>query len=221
MEVTEEIKNATIVELIEYISWKEEYPSESKAAFNEFFFRFEGDLKKMAEIACLKWKYSETVALDIVKCTLNRVWKYPTFDPYKSKAKTPEKGVKLWLHKIVYTQLANYHNKGFCHEPDKETDLSLIYTIDDLAENIATSKESKDKLVLSLQIVEKALSKLSDKHKTIYLTYKLYSTNESSYIPRIVSKKLQDQLGLVPASIRKYKQEANQIVELFLTNFNG
>lgn len=220
MELTQEIKSASSLDLMDYIGWKDDYPEESKAAFEEFFLRFEQDVKKMAEVACSKWDYNEVVALDIVKCVFQRVWKYPTYDHEKSKAKKVDSGIKLWLHRIVYTQLVNYDNKGCCSETDNESDLSLIYSIDDLANEIATSDDNKKTLLHTLEIIDKALSQLSPKHKIIYLTYKLYAPDDKDYIPRTVSKKLQDQLGLVPASIRKYKEEANKFVKSYLSQIN-
>jgi hypothetical protein len=62
---------------------------------------------------------------------------------------------------------------------------------------------------------------ISHKHKIIYLTYKLYCPDGKTYIPRAVSKKLQEELGLAQGSIRKYKEEANKIVETYLTRING
>lgn len=220
MELISEIKQATDLELIEYIGWKIEYPQESEAAFDEFYNRFHLDIKKMAEVACSNWGYNEVIALDIVKCTLQRVWKYPSYKHEKSKATKTDSGIKLWLHRIVFTQLANYFNKGFCFEPDIETDLCIINSIEELADNISTSENNKSTLLKKLEIVDEALSQLSDKHKIIYLTYSLYAPDDKTYIPRSISKKLQDQLGLVPASIRKYKEEAKKNVNSYLSQIN-
>jgi hypothetical protein len=72
-----------------------------------------------------------------------------------------------------------------------------------------------------MKVVEEALSHLTHKHKVIYLTYKLYCPDDKSYIPRAVSKKLQEELVLTQGSIRKYKEEANKIVATYLTRING
>jgi hypothetical protein len=149
------------------------------------------------------------------------VWKYPSYDQEKSKSKDINKGIKLWLHRIVYTQLANYKNKGFCYEADKETDLSLIETIEELVEGYSVPDEKKRLILKKMSVVDEALSQLTQKHKIIYLTYKLYCPDGKTYIPRAVSKKLQEELGLAQGSIRKYKEEANKIVETYLTRING
>lgn len=221
MEIAEEIKTACSLDLFEYISWKTDYPYEAANAFKEFTFRFERDVIRMSEFACSKWGYDETVAFDISNCVFQRVWKYPSYKQEKSKNEDINKGVKLWLHRIVYTQLANYKNKGFCYEADKETDLTLIETIEDLVESFGVADEKKRIVLKKMKVVDEALSQLTPKHKIIYLTYKLYCPEDKTYIPRSVSKKLQEELRLAQGSIRKYKEEANKIVATYLTRING
>lgn len=221
METAEDIKKTCSLDLFEYISWKTDYPDEAANAFKEFTFRFERDVMRMSEVACSKWGYDETVAFDISNCVFQRVWKYPSYKQNKSKSVDINKGVKLWLHRIVYTQLANYTNKGFCYEADKETDLTLIETIEELVEEFDVSIEKRRLILKRMKVVDEALSHLTHKHKIIYLTYKLYCPDGKAYIPRAVSKKLQEELALAQGSIRKYKEEANKIVATYLTRING
>jgi hypothetical protein len=221
METAEEIKTACSLDLFEYISWKTDCPVEAANAFKEFTFRFERDVMRMSEVACSKWGYDATVAFDISNCVFQRVWKYPSYKQEKSKSKDINKGVKLWLHRIVYTQLANYKNLGFCYEADNETDLTLIETIEELVEEFDVSIEKKRLILKRMKVVDEALSHLTHKHKIIYLTYKLYCPDGKTYIPRAVSKKLQEELVLTQGSIRKYKEEANKIVATYLTRING
>jgi hypothetical protein len=221
MVTTEEIKTVCSLDLIEYISWQVDHPDEAKNAFKEFSFRFDKDVIRMSEVACSKWGYDETIAFDIANCVFQRIWKYPSYDHKKSKSKDINKGIKLWMHRIVYTQLANYNNKGYCFEPDNETDLSVIYTIEDLVKEYAVPDDKKRAILKRMNVVDEALSLLTPKHKIIYLTYKLYCPDGKSYIPRPVSKKLQEELGLAQGSIRKYKEEAIKIVETYLIRING
>ena len=219
LEVIEEIKSVCSLELLTYIGWKEEYPSEAEIAFRVFCLRYDQAVLKAAEINCSKWGLTETVALDIVNCTFARVWKYPTYDHEKSNTKNIDNGIKRWLSKIVFTQLANYTNNGTCHEPDVETDLSLIYNLDELAEKSTHDEMSRIELRKQLSVLDEVINRLGEKHRIIYLTYKLY-THAGNNIPRPVSKKLQEELGLVPGSIRKYKEQANSEVENFLNQSN-
>lgn len=221
MEKAAEIKKVCSLDLFEYINWKVDYPNEAVNAFKEFSFRFERDVIRMSEVACSKWGYDETVAFDISNCVFQRVWKYPSYDQKKAKSTDINKGIKLWLHRIVYTQLANYKNKGFCYEADNETDLTLIETIEELVDKYSVPDENKKMILKKMSVVDEALSQLTQKHKIIYLTYKLYCPDNKNYIPRPISKKLQEELLLSQASIRKYKEEANKIVETYLTRING
>src|SRR5690606_25145159 len=113
------------------------------------------------------------------------------------------------------TQLANLHNKGICYQPDEETDLSLVYSFDELAERVSDSEESMTYLQKQLEVVQKALSGLSEKHKIIFLTYKLYE-QDGRYVPRSVTKRLREELNLVQPSIRKYKEEATKKLQEYL-----
>ena len=221
MEAIEEIKQANSLDLLEYISWKEEDLEVAKTAFDEFCIRYDQAVLKKAEIYCMKWNLSSTVALDITKCTLSRVWKHTTYDHNKSKTTNIDNGIKRWLSTIIFTQLANYTNKGTCFEPDKETDLSLIYNLDDYVENSTLDTLSKKALRQQLGGIEDVLNNLSKKQRVIYLTYMLYAPDENKNIPRGVSKKLQDELDLRPGSIRKYKFDAIKIVQNFLNPSNG
>jgi len=219
LELTKEIKDTACTDLLEFIGWKDEYPDEAKQAFHEFCYRYEEIIKKKAEIYCAKWNYNEVTALDITKCTLAKVWKYPTYNHEISKAKSIQKGITLWLSRIIFTQLASFHNAGTCFQPEVESDLSLVYTFDELAERTADSEESKRYLKKRLEIVSNALSKLSYKHKIIYLTYGLYE-QDGRYIPRQISKKLREELGLTQPSIRKYKEEAKKQIKAYLSMLN-
>jgi hypothetical protein len=215
LEVIEEIKSACSLDLLTYIGWKEEYPKEAGIAFRVFCLRYDQDVLKTAEIICSKWGLTETVALDIVNCTFARVWKYPTYDHEKSKTKNIDNGIKRWLSRIVFTQLANYTNNGTCHEPDIETDLSLIHDLDEFAEKSTNDEITRTELRKQLSVLDEVINRLGEKHRIIYLTYKLY-THAGNNIPRSVSKKLQEELDLVPGSIRKYKEQANKQIEKFL-----
>lgn len=217
----ENFKTSCSLDLFEYISWKKDYAEEAKKALTEFVLRFEKDVIRMSEVACSKWGYDETIAFDISQCVFQRVWKYPSYKQKESKSDDINKGIKLWLHRIVYTQLANYNNKGYCYEPDNETDLSIINSIEELIDKYDIPSERKRDIIKQMSVVDQALSLLSNKHKIIYLTYKLYCPKGNEYIPRAISKKLQEELILVPASIRKYKEEANQVVNEYLSKING
>lgn len=207
-------------ELIEYISFKEEFPEEAEKAFVIFCYRFQNDTIKTAEIYSNKYGYSEVEALDVANCAFARVWKYPTFDKNKSKAKDVDKGIKIWLHKIVFNELMKFGVKETCAEAD-ENDLDIIENIDELVTfTVGDEIEKKRDLKLRLEILERAMLGLSEKQKIIYLTYKAYENNGKN-IPRIVSQKLKERLNIAQSSIRVYKKEAIDHINNYLKSLNG
>lgn len=219
--VSDEIKKCSNVELMEYIALQNDFPTEAKEAFEVFCYRFEKELKEKSEIICAKWKYNEVVALDIVTCTFSRVWKYASFDPKKVKGKDMDKAILSWLFRIAQSQLANHHNKSTCYELAEDEDLSIITSVDELAERIGTTVEKKKELRKVLDFIEKALAPLSDKHLVIYLTYRAYERNGKRIVPHAVTAKLRENLGLVQHSVKVYKNAAYDLVDNYIKQNYG
>ena len=209
------------IDLLEYISWKSEYPQEAMDAFTIFCNRFQKDILEKAEIHCMKNGYSIDIAEMIANCTFERVWKYPSFTMDKAKSKDINKAILLWMYPIMRTQAILYFKENSCSEPSKEEDLSIIENMDGLIEYaVPDQPEKKKDLKMTLEVVDQALSQLSDKHRIIYLTYKAYEQKKKN-IPRSVSKQLQARLELTQNSIRVYKMEAIKHVENFIEKTNG
>ena len=118
-------------ELMEVLSWKNEFPQEAESAFIIFCSRYEKDLLQKAEIYCSKFNYSEVEALLVAQCTFARVWKYPTFSQEKAKSKNIDKAILMWMYPIMYTQIILLGKRNTCAEPSQEEELTLIYSIDE------------------------------------------------------------------------------------------
>lgn len=208
-------------ELLEYISFKEEFPSEAELAFIQFCFRFEKDLKRKSEIYCNKYGYSEVVALEIANCTFARVWKYPTFTKEKSKSKNLDKGILIWMCRILYTQMIKYGEQDTCAEPTEEEDLSLVTNADELLEKFdVPDSETKRSVSAKLKTIERALAKLSEKHRIIYFTYRAYE-KDGRKVPRSITKMLREKLLLTQKSVNTYNGDANRHVTNYLNFING
>lgn len=203
-------------ELIEYISFKEEFAEEAEKAFIVFCDRYQRDVLQKAEIYCNKFGYSEVVALEVATCAFVRVWRYHSFNVKKAKAKTIDKAILLWLYPIVYNEIIRYGERNTCIEPD-EADLPVINDINSLIEFSMVEDISKKKdLKVHLEILERAMMGLSEKQKIIYLTYKACEISGLKTIPRKLSKKLKEQLELTQNSIRVYKMQAIEKVNNYL-----
>lgn len=209
------------VELLEYISFKEEFLTEAQLAFVQFCYRFEKDLKRKSEIYCNKYGYSEVVALEIANCTFARVWKYPTFDKEKSKTKDLDKGILIWMYRILYTQIIKYGEQNSCAEPSEEEDLSIVTNAEELLKRFDTLElETKRVVVEKLRTIERALTRLSEKHRIIYFTYRAYK-KEGKNVPRPITKLLREKLSLTQKSVNTYYGDAQRHVTNYLNILNG
>ena len=218
-----DFENMDGAELLEYISFKNEFPNEAELAFSVFCYRYEKDLMQKSEIKCSKFGYNETIAYLAAKCTFDKVWKGAhTFNMKKANTKNVDKAILLWMYSILYTQILLFKDRDTCAQPTEEEDLSLIENIDELVsvyvpENLETRKELKE----NLSFLEKILQGLSQKHKIIYFTYLAYKPEKGKNIPRSVCKKLKEQLNLTYSSIGVYRKEATDLVNNYLDKVNG
>lgn len=211
MNNSQDLNNEATENLLEYIQWKDEpeYMEIAKEAFRVFTLRYQLELLKKLTPICKNWGYDKQVANELAYEAFNRIWKYPKFDLSKSKQKDYHKSITFYLFGIAKRVLADY-KKNETEEPNPFTgDEDLIRDFPDL-EMLEIGKERKAQLQKGYELLNEALSKLSPKHKIIYLTYKQYEsiTNDGYKLPRNLTKKLQDELDLTQNSIRVYKKQA-------------
>lgn len=213
-------------ELIEYVSFQNDYKNEAEIAFSVFCDRFQEKIFRKSEIYCNKFDLSEAVATYIVNCTFARVWKYHSFSKGKSKRSNVDAAIEIWLCKILYNEIVKYNTKNSCSEKDEE-DLPIIDNFDALVDYFIKCDDDEDDEVIErkrdlrkqLEDVDRALAQLSVKHRIIFLTYKAYGND--GYIPRKVSKALCERLELTQNSIRGYKRVAENHIKTYLTYLNG
>jgi hypothetical protein len=218
-----DFENMVGSELLEYISFKDEFPNEAELAFYVFCDRYQRDILQKSEIQCSKFEYNEAIAFLAAKCTFDKVWnKAHTFSMEKANTKNIDKAILLWMYKILYTQILLFKDRDTCAQPTEEEDLSLIENLDALVnvyapENLEKQKELKE----NLSFLERILQGLSLKHRIIYFTYLAYKPEKGKNIPRSVSNKLKEQLDLTQASIRVYRKDATDLVNNYINKVNG
>ncbi|MBI9062694.1 MAG: hypothetical protein JEZ14_11970 [Marinilabiliaceae bacterium] len=216
MDTREELRASSTLDLFDYIKWKDEDPEVAKMAFEEFCMKFHEVAYKKALYYCFKYKMPDTAADLIVQCAFNKVWSCNSYEHSKSKAKSVDSGVKIWLGSIIYSQTMEYVGKDICYQPDEESDLSLMYSIEDVVSH--REEYSKQNLLDGLLIVDKALSSLSEKHKVIYLTTIVYRVNRKN-VPSTINQRLQSELNLSEGSIRKYRKDATDTIKAYLEDY--
>lgn len=220
MNSCQDLNKETTESLLEYIQWKEEsdYSEIAKEAFRVFTFRFQIALSKKLIPICKNWGYDEQVATEIAYGTFERIWKYPKFDIAKAREKDYDKAIIFYLYKIAGRLLADY-KKSQEEDPNPFSgDEEIVRDFPDI-DNLEMGKERKAILKERFEHIQKALNRLTPKHKIIYLTYKQYEqdTKGGEYkLPRKLLKNLREELDLTQNSIRVYKKEAFDEVDNYL-----
>jgi len=216
-----DFEKITSIELLEYISFRNEFLVEAQNAFVQFCFRFEKELKRKSEIYCNKYGYSEVIALEIAHCTFARVWKYPTFKKEKAKSKDMDKAILLWMYPILYTQIIKYGKENTCAEPSEEEDLGIVNNAEELADKMnLPDLESKREIVAKLKTIERALTQLTEKHRIIYFTYRAYQ-KEGKKVPRTITALLREKLSVTQKSVNTYYGDADRHINNYLNIING
>lgn len=219
MSSIQDLEIETTEDLLEYIRWKNDpdYADQAKNAFRVFTFRFQLPLLKKLIPICKNWGYDEQVATEIAYDTFDRIWKYPKFDLSKAKQKDFNTAVLFYLYKIASHALADYKkNKEGTRNPFTGEE-EIIRDFPDI-ESLDYPKETMAKIRKRYDLIKNALSRLSPKHKIIYLTYKQYEeeTKEGFKLPRKLLKSLRTELDLTQTSIRIYRKEAFDKVDEYL-----
>lgn len=213
----QDFNNEPTEDLIQYIKWKTDpdYKEAAQAAFHAFCFRFGDDLAKKVEIICNRWGYDKHVAAEIANNVFSRFWKYPNYDHSKSKKKDIGTGVRFYLYAIAERELTNYYYKeqGIIASPyDGSEEIIYDFPEIDFSDYIP---EKRKELEQKFEIIKMALERLGEKHKVIYLTYQAHE-HPGHKLPRHLLQALRNELELAQATVRYYKNEAQQKINDYL-----
>jgi DNA-directed RNA polymerase specialized sigma24 family protein len=221
---SQDLNNEPTDNLLEYILWKDDpgYTEIAKEAFRVFTYRYQLDLHKKLIPICKNWGYDKQVASEIAYGTFEKIWKYPKFDFSKAKQKDYQTAIIFYLYGIARRLLADYKNSQDEEPNPFSGDEEIIREFPDI-ENMPIALERKAVLKERFEHVQKALDRLSPKHKIIYLTYKQYEaeTKDGYKLPRRLLKDMRTELNLTQSSIRVYKDEANKEVETYLNTYGS
>lgn len=226
MSYKQDLNNEPTESLLEYIQWQDEpdYAETAKEAFRVFTFRFQLNLQKKLIPICRNWGYDEQIASEIAYGTFERIWKYPKFDISKAKQKDNyDKAVSFYLYAIAGRLLADYKKSEKEEGSPFTGEEEIIREFPDI-ENMEIGKERKAIIQQRFEYIQNALSRLTPKHKIIYLTYKQYESeikNGEYKLPRKLLKDLRAELDLTQNSIRVYKKEAFDEVDKYLKTYGS
>ena len=183
----------------------------ARKAFYLFVSYFEIKIKKRVEILALKYGYNENVAFEAIRCAFNKVWLYPTFDMRKSSCTNEENAIIIWLVKIAFSQMCQFTRTGECARISEKEDLSVIENTEDFVDSFQVAGLDPLEKMQLIEIMEKKLSLLDEKHRIIYLTYKAYQRSGKK-LPRKLLEKLRKRLGLSQSAIRVNKKQACEAI---------
>lgn len=214
------MKNETKIDgvaLLRSISQRQQDPEGAKNSFALFASYFEPKVMKYAEIQAHKMGLSDDDAFEAVQCAFAKVWSYPSFNKEKSHCKKEENGIIVWLKKIIASQLFEYSKKGVCYQQNEEEDLSVIEDSVSFVDYCCVDGTTEEKIEY-VQQLESVISKLGEKHKIVFLTYRAYESNGKK-LPRKLLNKLRVRLGNISqTTIRVYKSEAYKALGLKTKN---
>ena len=210
----QEFETESTEDLMEFIRWRGDpaLAETAKDAFRAFCFRFQQDVTHKCRVIAGNWGYDERVGDIIAERTFRRFWLYGKFDKKKSHAKDIDTGVKLYLYRIAGRELSSYRKEQSSDFNPYTGDEEIVRDFPSL-EGISIEKRGELKRIQ--EIIEKALARLSPKHRVIYLTYKAHQLSGHS-MPRDLLKQLREELELTQASVQVYKKEAYDTVDEFL-----
>ena len=214
----EELKNETTNDLIDFIKYKEQadYRELAEAAFVAFTFRYNKEIVDKCRKIGKKWDYDNTTADVIAQRSFEKFWKYPFgFDTNKCGEVGIDNCVIIYFLRIIRRCFFDYYKElsGEGTSPYDGTEEVIVEfpTLD----HLEIPAEKANDLQKIHDLIENALTRLSPKHKIIYLTYKAYE-KEGYKLPRELLKKLREELELTQNSIRVYKNEAFQTVDQYI-----
>lgn len=209
-----ELEDLQTSELIEFIQGKEHFYDAAEAAFRAFYFRFQKDLLDKCRIVTIKWGYDEAIGDILCEQALQKFWnKSHSFNPQRCRSENLDNCVLFYIYRIAERLLADRgreEKRGLDYSGEEE----IVVSFPDF-ENLTLPKEKIKDIKARAEVIEKALDRLSLKHKVIYLTYQSYEKNGKK-LPRQLLKKLRDELELSQNSVRVYKKEALETVNTVL-----
>lgn len=204
------------LELISIIRKRKETSNEIKAqaAFEAFVFRYSQELSRKTEIICKNWGYSLDVAIEVSQRTFKRIWKYPKFDLAKATTKNVDNAVILYLFRIARNVLTDYVNElsGINVSPYDGSE-SIVWDFPGDEKSIDGDDIINPKT--HSEVVKKAISTLSEKHKVVFLTYKKYEAVNKK-LPRKLLEEIRLKLDISQTTVRSYKFEAYNKVDEYL-----
>lgn len=210
-----ELKDENTVDLVDYINSINDpsYKELGEAAFLTLTFRYREDLIKKCVVLARKWKRNDDDAIELANRIFARFLKYPRYRHGECKSGDVDKCFKRYLYRIADREVIGLFNPKTSPYDGTET---IITSLIDPQKDY--EPEKRKALIEYEKRLDEIFSKLTPKHKIIYLTY-LYHDKEGHNLPGSLLAELREVLGgLSQTTLRIYKKEAIELVKKELQN---
>ncbi len=220
----QDLQNELPENLIEYIQLKDDpdYAEIAKDAFWALVQSYQKDfLQKLIPI-CINWGYDKGVAIEIAEKTFDNIWRYPKYNRSKIKQKDSKLAMMFYLYGIAKRELADYKKSELGLGNPFTGDEQIVWEFPDIGA-LNESVERKAILTDRCELIKKALSRLTPKHKVIYLTYKQYEEElkQGYKMPRKLLAELRSELDLTQNTVKVYKNEAFKVIDEYLNIYGS
>lgn len=214
-----ELELATTAELVEYIQGKADFLEAAECAFRNIFIRFENDLTKKCRQHAINWGFDQTTGDILSEQALTKFWEKPeSFAVEKCTVKDIDRCLLFYLFTMARNSLTDRQREIKSGRSYYKGDEEIIFDFPDHADS-GLPVEQLNVIKAHYDKIDKALARLTPKHKIIYLTY-LTHGKEHINLPRKLLLRLRDELDLDQDSIRVYKLEAKREVEQYLAIYD-
>lgn len=196
-------------------------PEEAKKAFEQLVVRFREELLRYCITMCnteanpnkFQVVFDPGDAVEIVWNAFHQIKKKAdTFDRQQANTSDIEKAVEAYLKGFVRTE---FKKKYFWLSKAK---VEYNYVVDTSPDGILMP--TRKVLTEMTMEIEQALSALTWKEREVFLAYAEFCPNEE-YLPREISKALQEKLDLAPSTLRVYRDRARKKIQERLRNSDG
>ena len=196
------------VQLFEYICIEEENPE----AYEVFVERFFPQVRKGCLRRCAKRKLDKHIGEQIAHETLERVYKYKSFNKDKLRELNNRSSIMGYFYRVSSNLFYDYHKKN-----NKTTVINRTY-FDDIKDKLAKNAEGKQLYTIK-ENTEKVLKKLSPRERAVIFKDIEYKKHHL-HLPKDVNKDLADELSVKTATIRKIRERAIKKINLAIDEIN-
>ena len=149
-----------------------ENPDNARVAFRLFCAKYGHRLLRYAGVCCDKWNMSITDGERAIDITFERALRHHSFNPSKCDGKDLDKGIEIWLKRILHNVLYDLKAGRLSNLELNEKTMEVVRDTDSLYDLWSTGNEEDDeRLKKSMLLLDEKMKGMSENMRIIYLTY--------------------------------------------------